>query len=218
MTATIPLRRRAFYLFNACLYWWEGLLDRLGRHRGPATPHVVKRRVLREYAAAYRTAYFVETGTYLGDMTAAMLRRFERLYSIELSPVLHEKAVARFARHEKVRLLHGDSASQLHSVVPQCDRPTLFWLDAHWSGGNTARGDIDTPIVSELEAIFCGAKCDPIILVDDARCFIGGDDGYPTVDELRTRVAQWRPDYEVSVERDIIRIVPAPAPPKAPTR
>lgn len=219
MTGALPFRRRVLYLYSALRYWWEGARDRLGLYRGAApTPHVVKRRVVREYAARYGTPYFVETGTYLGDMTAAMLRRFERLYSIELSAALHEKAVARFGRHENVRILQGDSAAQLDSILPHCDRPTLFWLDAHWSGGNTARGEIDTPIVSELDAIFRGAKHDPIILVDDARCFVGVD-SYPTIDELRARVAQWRSDYDLTVERDIIRIVPRhPSPTEAQAR
>jgi len=212
MATHIPLRRRAFYLFSALWHWWEGGLDRLGLYRGACpTPHMVKRRVVREYAERYGTAYFVETGTYHGDMIAAMLRRFDRLYSIELSVVLHEKAKARFARHDKVRLLQGDSAVQLQWILPECDQPTLFWLDAHWSGCNTARGEIDSPILAELEAIFGGSKCKPIILVDDARCFVGID-GYPKVEDLRVRVAQWVPGYELSVERDIIRIVPGRSP------
>ncbi len=203
----IPLRRRAYYLYQALRYRWDALLDRFGLYSGPASPHMVKRRVVAEYAARYGARCFVETGTYLGDMIAAMRRRFERLYSIELSPLYYDKAVARFAGNDRVRILHGDSAAELGRLVPQCDRPTLFWLDAHWSGGRTARAEIDTPILAELEAIFGGAKHDPVILVDDARCFIGSG-GYPAIDELRERVARWRPDYEVSVERDIIRIVP----------
>jgi hypothetical protein len=208
ITPSIPLRRRLFYLFSALRYQWEGVLDRFGLYRGAApTPHAVKRRVIRRLAAGYGAKYFVETGTYMGDMTAAMLPWFERLYSIEMSVPFYEKAAARFARYGKVRVLQGDSAVEIGRVIPMCDQRTLFWLDAHWSGGSTARGDVDTPIVSELAEIFRGSLVDPVVLVDDARCFTGAG-GYPTIEELRALVAQWRTDYEVALERDIIRIVP----------
>ena len=206
----IPVRRRVFYLYNALRYRWDGLLDRLGLYRGAATPHMVKRRVVAEYAARYGARYFVETGTYLGDMTAAMRRRFERLFSVELSEMFYEKAVARFALDKRVTIVLGDSAAELGPIVAQCGGPTLFWLDAHASGGSTARGNVDTPIVAELETIFRGCTHDPIVLIDDARCFVGADD-YPTIDEVRARVERWRPDYSVTVERDIIRIAPGTA-------
>jgi len=205
---SIPLRRRVFYLYGAVRRRIEDFLDRIGFYeRRAATPHAVKRRVVRDFAARYKAVNFVETGTYLGDMIAAMLRWFDRLYSVELSAVLYEKAVTRFTRHKKVRILHGDSAVEIVRILSELSGRTLFWLDAHWSGGNTARGNIDTPIFAELDQIFGAAREEPVILVDDARCFVGTD-GYPTIDGLRQRVARWRPHYTVSVERDIIRIVP----------
>lgn len=207
MTSAIPLRRRLFYVYSSLRYWFDGLLFRLGLYRGPATPHVIKRKVIQEYASRYGTRCFVETGTYMGDMTAAMLRRFERLFSIELSIPFHQKAVARFARHPHVRILQGDSATEIKRVLPECDARTLFWLDAHWSGGSTARGDIDTPVSAEVETIFGRDGLTPVILIDDARCFTGTD-GYPTIDELRANVSRLRPGYDVAVEQDIIRIVP----------
>ena len=46
-------------------------------------PHVVKQRVLREYAERYELKVFVETGTYRGDMVQAMKPLFDKIYSIE---------------------------------------------------------------------------------------------------------------------------------------
>lgn len=207
---TIPLRRRVFYLYGAIRRAIEDLLDGVGLYEGRAeTAHAVKRRLVRDFAKRYGAVNFVETGTYLGDMTAAMLGRFDRLYSVELSDVLYEKAASRFARHENVRILHGDSAVEIGRILPECRGRTLFWLDAHWSGGITARGTMHSPVVDELEQIFGADTGEPVILVDDARCFVGAD-GYPTIDELRARVARWRPQYTVAVERDIIRILPPP--------
>ncbi len=205
---TIPLRRRVFYCCNAVRRVFEDIVARTGLSGGGTpVPPAIKRRTVREYAARYSAVDFVETGTYLGEMTASMLRRFEHLYSIELSDVLFKKAVTRFARHANVKILHGDSATLIGRVLPECTGRTLFWLDAHWSGGITARGNTDTPIVDELDQILGGATGDPVILVDDARCFVGRN-GYPTIEELRERVARLRPAYTLTVDRDIIRIVP----------
>lgn len=205
---TVPLRRRLFYLYGAIRRTIEDILDRVAfyEHR-TETAHAIKRRLVRDFAMRYRAVNFVETGTYLGDMIAAMLGRFDRLYSVELSDVLYEKAASRFARHQNVRILHGDSAVQIGRILAECRGRTLFWLDAHWSGGITARGNTHTPIVAELEQILSAETEEPVILVDDARCFVGAD-GYPTIDELRDRIARWRPQYTVAVERDIIRILP----------
>ena len=47
----------------------------------------------------------------------------------------------------------------------------LFWLDAHYSGGDTAKGQSNTPVMSELEAILAYSRRNDIILVDDLRYF-----------------------------------------------
>jgi hypothetical protein len=205
---TIPLRRRLFYFFLMVRRLVEDVAARLGVYGHRAmTPHAIKRRVVREYAALYGTVEFVETGTYLGEMIASVLPQFDRLYTIELSDVLFEKAATRFARHANVQILHGDSATQLDRVLAECKGPTLFWLDAHWSGGQTARAEIETPIIAELDQIFRQLAGRSVILIDDARLFVAGGD-YPTIEDLRQRVARWRPDHTLTVDRDIIRIVP----------
>ncbi|MDX6611503.1 MAG: hypothetical protein QOD75_689, partial [Blastocatellia bacterium] len=57
----------------------------------------------------------------------------------------------------------------------------------------------------ELDHILNHPVAGHVILIDDARCFTGYND-YPTVDELRETVAAKKPDWEMSVELDIIRI------------
>ena len=56
--------------------------EREGRQIPP--PHIVKQRVLREYAKKYGLRILVETGTSTGDMVEAMKTDFDRIYSIEL--------------------------------------------------------------------------------------------------------------------------------------
>jgi hypothetical protein len=169
-------------------------------------PYQVKRAVIREYASRFGLRVLVETGTYLGDTVAANLEVFGRIYSIELSDELYENAVTRFRRCRHVKLLHGNSGEMLPDVIQEIRVPTLFWLDGHYSGYNTAKGPTETPIYEELRAIFGHPSRNHVILIDDARCFTGKDD-YPTLPELRQIIRECDADASFDVEHDIIRIV-----------
>src|SRR5881227_2629668 len=103
--------------------------ERQGRPEPP--PHVVKEAVLRTYAERYHLKVFVETGTYRGDMVAAMNSLFEKIYSIELSDKLFADAQRRFKRDTHVELIHGDSGKELGRIMPRIHQPALFWLDGH---------------------------------------------------------------------------------------
>ncbi len=167
-------------------------------------PHAVKVAVVREYAAHHGCTSLIETGTYRGDMIAAALDRFERVHSIELAAHLHEAAKRRFADERGVVVHHGDSGEILGSVLATVTGPCLLWLDGHWSGGVTAQGEQPTPILRELDHVFSAEGLLPVVLIDDARCF-GGEPDYPSLESLRERVHEARPDWVFEVEDDIIR-------------
>ena len=169
-------------------------------------PHIIKQRVLRNYAQEYGLTILVETGTFFGDMVEAMRRDFERIYSIELSDELYKKARLRFKGAINIELVHGDSGIEIERIVKQLDRPALFWLDGHFSGGMTARGGQDTPVLEEVHHILAAEETRHVIVIDDARCF-GTDPSYPSIPELREIIASKRPNVDISVEDDSIRIV-----------
>jgi hypothetical protein len=168
-------------------------------------PHLVKQRAIRACAARCRLPILVETGTYRGDMVAAVKDCFERVYSIELGKDLHRLAQERFAGDPRVRILQGDSGEVLRGLLPQIDRPALFWLDSHYSDADTARSGLITPIRRELEHILAHPLAGRhVIVIDDARLFRGEDD-YPTLAELRALLAAAEfAGFEV--RDDIIRI------------
>ena len=118
-------------------------------------------------------------------MVEATRQDFEKVYSIELSQELFERAKLRFAAHANVELLQGDSGRELGKLIPRIQKPTVFWLDGHYSAGFTARGDKDTPILEELG--HSGRRIMGMCSrTDDARCF-GTSDGYPAIKELKIR-------------------------------
>jgi hypothetical protein len=176
---------------------------KLGRRAPP--PPLYKQRVVRRYARLFHARCLVETGTYLGDMVAAQLPHFDRIYSIELSRELAEAAGRRFAQQKKVTIEWGDSGAVLPSLLRQLDEPCVFWLDGHDSGGITARSALATPIMAELRAILTHSREDHIILIDDARCFDGTGD-YPTLPEIRAMLSSYRPRWTFEVKDDVIRL------------
>lgn len=170
-------------------------------------PPVVKQNNLMACARKYGLRIIVETGTYRGDTVQAMRNDFERIYSIELSPMLFAQAQDRFRSAPNVELIHGDSGEKLANLMRRLDQPTLFWLDGHYSAGITAKGDKITPIFEELEHILSAPVRNHVIVIDDARLF-GTDPGYPDLEELIRFVRAHKPDAEIEVADDSIRILP----------
>lgn len=175
---------------------------------GPKLPtHAQKQAVIREFAKKYRIQYLVETGTCHGDMVAAMQKEFKKVISIELSEPFYREVCERFKGVANVQLIHGDSAKELPAVVARLEDPAIFWLDGHYSGGDTARGEKDTPVSEELRAIFTPGAPDHVVLIDDARGF-GVSPGYPSVAQIRQTVQSLRPGWSCEVAGDAIRIFP----------
>lgn len=169
-------------------------------------PHIVKLYVIWAYLRELRLETLVETGTYLGETTEWLARTGINVISIELSSDLHRLATERLGRYRNIMLLQGDSGQLLPELIASFTEPVCFWLDAHFSGGETAKGVTDTPILQELEAILEHPIRGHVILVDDARCFTG-EDGYPFLDEVLVLVRK-SGFYRAEVSTDIIRITP----------
>ncbi len=203
-------------LYRAYLAWDALAAPVRWRLRGrPVPPPAsVKRRIVRSCLRRYGLRQFVETGTYLGTMVRAVRRMVDRVWSIELDHVLARHAARTFARDPRVVIIEGDSGDRLPEVLRELDSPALFWLDSHYSGGITARGDLDSPILRELEYIAANPITGHVLLIDDARCFTG-EGGYPTLDRLRAFIADRRPDWTVAISDDIIRITPGIVPEQA---
>jgi hypothetical protein len=183
------------------VFQWE----RGGRPVPP--PGGFKRRVLRQFARKYALNTMIETGTLNAEMDLAMKDQFRRIVTIELSPELHDIARKRLARYPHIECLQGDSSIVLPRALANIDEPCLFWLDAHYSSGPTAKGDVETPISAELNAVLNHEVRNHVVLIDDARHFDGTHD-YPRIAELKESVARIRPDLLFTLEDDIIRITP----------
>ena len=151
---------------------------------------------------------FIETGTYLGDTLDFFKNSFINLISIELSGEYYTKAVDRFKDIKNIKIINGDSGEKLSEILKTINEPCLFWLDGHYSSGDTARGEKDTPIYKEIRSILQNNPKNHTILIDDARLFIGRND-YPWLPKLKKYVDKLsNNNYQMSINNDIIILTP----------
>jgi hypothetical protein len=168
-------------------------------------PNLGKQKVVIDYIKNTSPEIFIETGTYKGRMVYAIQPYVKNIYSIELNPTLCNKARKRFAGYQHIHIIQGQSGDILSSLLINIDKPVLFWLDAHYSAGSTAKGNLETPIMQEIETILNHPKANEhVILIDDARCFTGQND-YPTLKTLKNHILDIHPDWIFEVKGDIIR-------------
>lgn len=120
--------------------------------------------------------------------------QWEKIYTIELNEDMCKIASKRYSLYEagepfdrdtnekdetfngrkeffggKLVLVHGDSSEKLKEVLSEIDKPCVFWLDAHAGAKEGyARGEVDCPLIQELEVISEHSVKNHIITVDDA--------------------------------------------------
>lgn len=170
-------------------------------------PHLIKQRVVMEYGRRFQANAMVETGTYLGVMVDAARRDYPLIISIELDTAFARRAGRLFRHAPNVHIIQGESGRVLAALAPRLPERTVYWLDAHWSGGDTARADLDTPIITEVTSIFKQARNPAALLIDDAHLFVGQDD-YPTIEQFRGHVTSLDSTATFEIADNIIRIVP----------
>ena len=146
--------------------------------------------------AQFLNPTLVETGTFLGDGTQAALDAgFKHVFSIELYPDLHARALRRFANESRVTLLGGASVERLPEVLSLLSEPATFWLDAHYCGGPTA-GAWACPLLHELDLIARHPIKTHTILIDDRHLF-GLD--VPSETAIRALLRTVNPRYHIDL-------------------
>ena len=113
---------------------------------------------------------FIETGSYAGDgIKNAIFSGYEEIHSIELVEKHYQFCKSHFQFTPNVNLCLGDSVAELPSILSKLDKSATFWLDAHYSGGDTTFKDTLTPLIRELVAIKNHPIKNHTILIDDLR-------------------------------------------------
>ncbi len=132
----------------------------------------------------YSLSSFVETGTLYGEAVEhARQFMFSEIISIEIEEDLASLCRAKFSHDPRVNIITGDSSVKMKDAVSLVTGPCLYWLDAHFPGGDrndekrktymeTDDPHSRVPLIREIEEI----KQSPyfsqsVLLIDDARLF-----------------------------------------------
>lgn len=146
------------------------------------------------------TPFFVETGTYKGEgIEEALKFSFKELFSIELHKPLYEECVLKFKNNNKIKLFYGDSAEVLTEIIKNLNDRITFWLDGHFSGDHTAKGNKISPILEELEQIKNHKIKTHTIIIDDLRYV---KQGYyeMTIKQIIEKIKEINFNYEIIFE------------------
>lgn len=157
---------------------------------------------------------FIETGYGVGaTLERAMARPYRRIVTVEVHADVVRDARARVAGDPRVEVWHGSSADVLPAIIDGA-RSTVFWLDAHWSGGgwpgDDGRHDApQCPILGELAAITAAPWTAPVtVLIDDAPFFRAPPPppfraaDWPTIADIRRALDGWD---ETPGDPDVLR-------------
>ena len=180
--------------------------------------HSLRPEFLNEMAQMFGAGVFIETGTFMGNTADTARNIFREVHTIEMGQDLYHAAEQRFARYDNCHVYQGDSPDVLRKILPEINGKVFIWLDAHYSKGITARGETNTPIISELQAIKESGKNDAIILIDDIRNFQPVDPdtddnsalyGYPLLQQVRNMIIGINKEYKFVILGDIALAYPS---------
>jgi hypothetical protein len=193
MSVVRALIKGFFYLVNRC----------------QLTDHLLqlpfeKRDRLANIVRATGAVNFVETGTFHGETTRHIAPLVSKVYSMEIDAAAARVARQNCAAFPNVRIIEEPSEIALSTVLREMSGVTLFWLDAHYQLGMT-RGKQRCPLFNELDAIFAATHIEPVIMIDDARKFLGVN-GWPSLASIQRYVARHAPGLSLRVSQDMIAI------------
>lgn len=117
-----------------------------------------------------RYTCFVETGTYYGETIFTLESWFNTIYTIEFSEKYYNDTKNRY-NGNKINFMLGDSSVVFETLLPTISENTIFFLDGHWSSGDTGKSAKDCPLYEEITHIYNLFRHEAILIVDDYRMF-----------------------------------------------
>jgi len=140
---------------------------------------------------------FVETGTYRAETALWAARLFDLVFTIEKDETLYRAALKHGNNTSNLHVFLGDSAEVLVDILPYVES-AIFWLDAHPMGDPEAV----SPVLRELDVIARDYGTPAVMLIDDVLFFEMHAPGWPTLDEVKAKIAAMGMTYRK--ENDVI--------------
>jgi hypothetical protein len=170
--------------------------------------------LIKALVSSFGIKNFVETGTYLGQTAIEAQQYFSKVFTIEYSKEVYEKTKINLEKYDNIQSIWGDSRVELNQLIPQLNEPSLFWLDAHWSGGNTYGKNDECPLIEELKIIQT-LTIDTFVFVDDIRLFTSPPplphkaEQWPTFVNIIDELRKHNTDTYIVLIEDVLIAVPS---------
>jgi hypothetical protein len=167
----------------------------------PVPSHIKIKTLLRH---SIPNSDWIETGTYLAETTISLARKNQKniIYTIEPAESIYNYVKSRYSRFSNIKFLKGSSEDIFEETLENTEGSVNLWLDGHYSGDVTFKGELESPIICELNVLAVHAHrfTSLCVFVDDFRLF-GSASGYPPKNYL----VEWSQIHNFSwlVENDI---------------
>ncbi|MCH9613145.1 MAG: hypothetical protein S4CHLAM102_16510 [Chlamydiia bacterium] len=144
----------------------------------------------------FKQNYFVETGSMGGDAVIKALNSgFKYASTIEAYKPNYTATHQRFIDDTRVKVYFGDSSKDLWKMIKDIREPITFWLDAHVFP--PVPGELNCPVIEELEQIKRHPIKDHIILIDDLHCCGSQAFDFLTREDFVEKLYEINPDYVI---------------------
>lgn len=166
----------------------------------------------------YDIPFFVETGTASGDSARLASKLFKKVWTIE---VVEDRQNIQ-TENDNIEFLVGDSSKLLYGIIEELKNKkgdnkhqfVLFYLDAHYSDIVPNESDYpECPLLDEIK-IAANYGEDAIIIIDDARLFLGQPPyphdprEWPSIKEIFALLIEKFPYHHITLTDDYILAVP----------
>lgn len=171
------------------------------------------RELILQLQEQYQLRNFIETGTYYGATAVWAASHFAHVVTIERSKELYEATRSRLSRIANITFICDDSSSAIRKLAPGLAVPSVFWLDAHWSRGDTWKGAEECPLLGEIQAIH-ESPYTHFLFIDDARLLVSPPpephriEDWPRIDEVIAALGSGKKEYYIVIIEDGIIAVP----------
>ena len=146
----------------------------------PPSPYSIKKKILENNALP--NAGWIETGTYLGETTKFLSKKYSSVTTIEPSTPHFNYVSKRFRKIGNVKVINSTSENSFSELLENSKDELNIYLDGHYSGDGTFGASKITPIKEELDSIEKSlARFKRLfVAIDDFRGFTDSDSAYPS--------------------------------------
>jgi hypothetical protein len=172
--------------------------------------------IIEKLAATFQVKNFVKTGTYYGHTSIWASKNFQNVFTIEFSQAMYQQVIDKLNKISNLHCFLGDSRTELQKIIQTLQGSSIFWLDAHWSGGNTYGNNDECPLLTEIK-IINNSPHEHFIFIDDARYFTSPPqpphqiEQWPDITKVIHQLQSGNGEKYIVIIEDVIIAVPLAA-------